>query len=186
MPAGRSVLGAIDNRSGQTGAAVTDVARLAGPSSSNLPLCAPDDAALHAADSRGPPVVVKQEPVDDLTLLAPPADASEDVLPTPSQDAALPGDAKPGLVDFLRSALDAGVTAQARERRLEQDVGRLRERLKVCKAALREKQRGEPQISCLRIALMTLGPCRLCWTERRAASSLCERRTSCVPPTILD
>ena len=157
-PAGRSVLGAIDNRSGQTGATVTDVARLAGPSSSNLPLCAPDDAALHAADSRGPPVVVKQEPMDDLTLLAPPADASEDVLPPPSQDAALPGgDAKHGLVDFLRSALDAGVTAQARERRLEQDVGRLREWLKVCKAALREKQRGEPQVSCLHIALMTLG-----------------------------
>lgn len=148
---GRPVLSIIDSRSGRAGPAVVDATQRTGPSQSNIPSSSPD-ATASSSTLRPPllgqvPVVVKQEPVDDRALLPPIRTSSEEPsLSSPSRTAAIASgdqDVKPGLVDFLRSALDAGVASAARERKLEQDVARLRARLRACKAAVREVRGGE-------------------------------------------
>ena len=152
-PAVRPVLGAVDNSGGQARSEVTnaDTTQLADAPPSHSPLCAQDKAAVHTSNHVDVPVVVKQEPVDDRVLLDTLTSIGEEVHAPPSEGAATPMEAvetKPSFVDFLRSALDAGVAAQTRERKLEQDVARLQERLRTCKVALREKQRGEAQAVC--------------------------------------
>ena len=76
---------------------------------------------MHTSNHVDVPVVVKQEPVDDRVLLDALTSIGEEVHAPPSEGTAIPMEAvetKPSLVDFLRSALDAGVAAQAREREL--------------------------------------------------------------------
>ncbi|EPS99516.1 hypothetical protein FOMPIDRAFT_153303 [Fomitopsis schrenkii] len=138
-PENRDVLGAIDNRCGEAGTPAADTAKAYGPP---RPVLSPGTSDAGASPSRPPEsanaqIVIKQEPVDDRVLLG----LGTMGAAHPAQSARGDGDAKPGLVDLLKSALDAGGASQARERKLEQDVARLRERVRACKAARRETQR---------------------------------------------